>query len=116
MAAVSVGLFVRLEVQPGKEADVERFLRGGLQLVEGEPATIAWFAICLGPARFGIFDALPDESGRRAHLSGKVAAALIAQASELLAQPPNIEQLDVLASKLPGWEPGARRRHSVPSS
>lgn len=98
---VNVAL-VRLEAKPGKEADVANFLRGGLSVVQEEQATIAWFAIRLGPSTFGIFDAFPDEAGRQAHLSGRVAAALMAKASELLAQPPTIEKIDVLAAKLPG--------------
>ena len=97
-----VALFVRLEAKPGKEAEVEAFLKSGLPLVQEEPATIAWFGIRLGPSTFGIFDAFPDEPGRQAHLSGRVAAALMANASELLAQPPSIEKADVLAVKLPG--------------
>jgi quinol monooxygenase YgiN len=99
---VKVALWVRLEARPGKEADVESFLRGGLPLVQAEPATTAWFGIRLGPSTFGIFDAFPDEAGRNAHLSGRVAAALMAKASDLLAQPPTIEKVDVLAAKLPG--------------
>jgi len=99
---VNVGLFVRLEAKTGKEEDVANFLRSGLALVEEEPATTVWFAIQMGPTTFGIFDAFPDESGRQAHLSGKVAAALMAKAGELLSQPPVIERLDVLAAKLPG--------------
>ncbi|MDB6019139.1 MAG: hypothetical protein JWR19_3628 [Pedosphaera sp.] len=98
---VSEALFVRLEAKRGKEAEVEEFLRNGLQLVQEEPATIAWFGIRLGPTTFGIFDAFPDDAGRQAHLSGKVAAALKARAAELFAQPPQIEKLDVLAAKLP---------------
>ena len=99
---VSVALLVRLEAKPGKEAEVENFLRGGLSIVQEEPATVTWYAIRLGPSTFGIFDTFPDDSGRQAHLSGRVAAALMAHASELLAQPPTIEQVDVLAAKLPG--------------
>jgi quinol monooxygenase YgiN len=98
---VTVALFVRLEVKPGKEPDVAKFLRDGLSIVEEEPATSAWFAIQIGPSTFGIFDAFPNEAGRQAHLSGRVAAALMARASELLSQPPSIEKVDVLASKLP---------------
>jgi quinol monooxygenase YgiN len=98
---VTVGLFVRLEAKPGKEADVERFIKSGLQLVLDEPATTAWFGIRLGPSTFGIFDVFPDEQGRQAHLSGKVAAALTAKAPELFAKPPVIERVDVLADKLP---------------
>jgi quinol monooxygenase YgiN len=98
---VKVALFVRLEAKPGKEALVEEFLLSGLPIVQNEPATVAWFGIRLGPTTFGIFDAFPDEAGRQAHLSGQVAAALMAKAPELLAAPPVIEKVDVLAAKLP---------------
>ena len=97
---VKVALFVRLEAKPGREKDVEKFLLGGLPLVQAEPSTTAWFGIRLGPSTFGIFDAFPNEAGRQAHLTGKVAAALMAQAGELLAKPPTIEKVDVLAAKL----------------
>lgn len=98
---IKLALLVRLEAKPGKAEEVEKFLRGGLPLVEQEPATLAWFGIRLGPTTFGIFDVFPDESGRQAHLSGKVAAALMAKAPELLAQPPVIEKAEVLAVKVP---------------
>lgn len=98
---VTVALLVRLEAKPGKEADVENFLRGGLPIVQEEPATTTWYALKLGPSTFGIFDTFPDDAGRQAHLSGRVAAALMAQASELFTQPPTIEQVDILAAKLP---------------
>ncbi|HWF40264.1 MAG TPA: hypothetical protein VG322_17195 [Candidatus Acidoferrales bacterium] len=95
-----VALYVKLEAKPGKEAEVEKFLKDGLPLVQQEPATVAWFGIRMGPTTFGIFDAFPDEAGRQAHLNGKVAAALMARAPELLAEPPRIEKIDVLAAKL----------------
>jgi quinol monooxygenase YgiN len=98
----TVGLLVGLEAIPGKEAEVESFLKGALPLVEAEPDTTAWFAIRIGPTTFGIFDAFPDDSGRQAHLSGQIAAALMERAAELFAQPPAIEEVDVLADKLPG--------------
>jgi quinol monooxygenase YgiN len=96
-----VALYVRLEARAGKEEEVADFLRSGLAIVEQEPATVAWFALQLGPSTFGIFDAFPDEKGRQAHLDGRVAAALMSKASELLAVPPSIEKVDVLAAKLP---------------
>lgn len=98
---VTVALFVRLEAKPGKEAEVESFLRSGLPLVQEEPDTTAWFGLRLGPSTFGIFDAFPDDTGRQAHLNGRVAAALMAKASDLLSKPPSIERVDVLAAKLP---------------
>jgi quinol monooxygenase YgiN len=99
---VTVGLFVRLRPKPGKEADVQRFLEGGLDLVNQEPDTTAWFAIRMGPNTYGIFDVFPTDEGRQAHLRGRVAEALMANAEELLSEPPDIQQLDVLAAKLPG--------------
>jgi quinol monooxygenase YgiN len=98
---VNVGLLVRLEAKSGREAQAESFLKAGLAMVQEEPATIAWFAIRLGPSTFGIFDAFPDDSGRQAHLAGRVAARLVAMAPELLSSPPSIEMADVLAAKLP---------------
>ena len=99
---VKVALFVRLEAKPGKEKEVENFLVSGLPIVNEEPDTTAWFGIRLGPSTFGIFDAFPDEAGRQAHLSGKVAAALMEKAGELFSEPLSIENVDVLAAKLPG--------------
>jgi len=100
--AVTVGLLVVLEAKLGKEDELAQLLRDGLSLVLEEPATPAWFAIRIEPRTFGIFDAFPDEGGRQAHLAGRLAAALMERAADLLAQPPSIEQVDVLAAKLPG--------------
>ena len=102
MANVKVGLYVRLQAKPGKEAELQKFLAGALPLANGEKGTTVWFAIKYGPATFGIFDAFGDESGRKAHLTGDIAKALMSKASELLAAPPNIEQVEVMAAKIPG--------------
>jgi len=59
-----------------------------------------WFALRLSKNEFGIFDAFPDDAGRKAHLSGPIAAALMAKAAELLAESPRIEPVDLLAAKL----------------
>lgn len=99
---VRVGLWVKLEAKPGKESAVAEFLSGALPLAQQETETTVWFALRLGPSTFGIFDAFPSDTGRKAHLNGPIAAALMAKASELLAKPPQIEQLDVMASKVPG--------------
>ncbi len=97
---VTVGLWALLEAKPGREADVEAFLESGRSLVEDEPDTTAWFAVKLGPSAFAVFDVFTDDSGRQAHLSGKVAEALMARADELFAKPPEIKHVDVIAAKL----------------
>jgi quinol monooxygenase YgiN len=97
---VKVALLARLVAKPGKEEEVASFLSSALPLAQAEPATIVWFALRLSKREFGIFDAFPDDAGRKAHLNGPIAAALMAKASELLAEPPKIEPVDLLAAKL----------------
>ena len=99
---VTVGLCVRLTAAPGKENEVAALLEGALPLVEDEPETTAWFAARVEASSFLIFDVFPTEAGRQQHLAGPVAEALAAHAADLLSQPPTIEQVDLLASKLPG--------------
>jgi quinol monooxygenase YgiN len=101
MNTVTVALLVKLEAKPGKAEEVDAFLRSALPIVQEEPATVAWFAIRMGPSTFGIVDAFPDDAGRQAHLTGKVAAALMAKAPELSTTAPAIEKVDILAAKLP---------------
>jgi len=102
MANVKVGLYVRLTAKPGKEAELQKFLAGALPLANAESGTTVWFAIKYSQNTFAIFDAFADESGRKAHLTGEIAKALMAKAGELLASPPNIEQVEVMAAKIPG--------------
>ena len=93
-------LLATLQAKPGKEAEVATFLASALPLAQAEAGTTSWFALQFGPDRFGIFDTFDDEAGRQAHLDGPIAAALMAKASELLAQPPKIEKVDLLAAKM----------------
>ena len=65
---VKIGLFVRLQVKPGKEADGVSFLGKGLALANEETSTPIWFALQLAPSTFGIFDTFDDEAGRSTHL------------------------------------------------
>jgi quinol monooxygenase YgiN len=88
-----------LEAKPGKENELEAFLKSAQPLAVAEPATTTWYAVKLGPARFGIFDTFPNDAGRQAHLSGPIAKALMAKAGELLAKPPQLEMVEILASK-----------------
>jgi len=97
---VNVGLLARIVAKAGKEDEVAAFLAGALPLAEAEEATTVWFAIRLGAREFAIFDAFADDRGRQTHLAGKIAAALLARADELLAEPPRIDSVDVLAAKL----------------
>lgn len=98
---VTTGLIVRLEAKAGREEELASFLVDARALVQDERETVAWLALRAGASSFAIADAFPDEAGRRAHLEGAVAAALSEQASELLAEPPTFEYVDVLAAKLP---------------
>jgi quinol monooxygenase YgiN len=99
---VPFAILAQMTAKPGKEDAVEAFLKSALPLANQETGTTVWFALKLGPATFGIFDAFPDERARDAHLSGPIAAALMANAAELLAESPSIQKVDVLAAKLSG--------------
>jgi quinol monooxygenase YgiN len=101
IAMVTVGLLVTLEAKPGKEDELASFLAGALPLAQAEPETTAWFAIKIDASTLGIVDVFPDAAGRQAHLDGPIAAALMQRADELLASPPDIKPIDVLAAKLP---------------
>lgn len=98
---MKVALFVRVEAKPGKENDVAKFLDAGLAMAKEEPTTPLWFALRLGPATFGVFDAFADDQGRQTHLNGPIAKALMAKAPDLFTRPPTIEPIEVLGSKLP---------------
>jgi quinol monooxygenase YgiN len=92
-------LLARVEAKPGKENEVLSFLKNALPMANAEPDTIRWYALQLGPSTFGIFDTFETEQGRQAHLDGKIAEALMANASELLATDPVIEKVELLAIK-----------------
>jgi quinol monooxygenase YgiN len=94
----AIGLLVTLEARSGKEADAEAFLKSAQPLALNENGTLKWYAIKLGPGKFGIFDTFANETGRNAHLTGDIAKALGARASELFATPPQIEKVEILAS------------------
>jgi quinol monooxygenase YgiN len=94
----TIGLFVTLKARAGKEADAEAFLRSAQPLALNEKGTLKWYAIKLGPGKFGIFDTFANEAGRNAHLTGEIAKALGARASDLFAVAPQVEKVEVLAN------------------
>ena len=96
-----LAVLVLLNAKPGKEKEVEQFLELAQPLAVREPGTSTWYAVKLGPGRFGIFDTFKDDSGRNAHFNGEIAKALFSKAEDLLSSPPQVEKLDILAAKAP---------------
>jgi quinol monooxygenase YgiN len=96
---MKVGIVALLEARPGKEGELADLLRSAQALARQEDGTLAWYAFQSGPTSFGIFDTFADDGGRNAHLSGKIATALLSRADELLATPPDIRKVDLLAVK-----------------
>jgi len=94
----AIGLLVTLEAHAGKEADAEAFLKSAQPLARDEQGTLKWYAIRLGPGRFGIFDTFANEAGRNAHLGGDIAKALGARANELFAVSPQVQKVEIIAS------------------
>lgn len=94
-----LGLLVRLEAKAGKEKAVEELITNALSLAVREANTTTWYAFRINKSTFGIYDTFQNEEGRKSHLSGKIAQALMSNAPELLVEAPVIEPLDVLAVK-----------------
>jgi quinol monooxygenase YgiN len=99
MATLSI--WAQLEAKPGKEKEVEEFLKSAQPLAVKEKGTLTWYAIKLGPGKYGIFDTFADEKGREAHLNGDIAKALFAKAKDLFAKAPEINKPEILAAKGP---------------
>jgi len=97
---VKYSILAWLEAKPGKEEAVEQFLKSALPLAQDEKDTVSWYALKISSSIFGIFDTFNDEAGREAHLNGKIAAALMQHADKLLAKPPLIEKVELLAVKV----------------
>jgi quinol monooxygenase YgiN len=94
-------LYANLKAKPGKESEVEAFLKSALPLAQKEAGTITWYAFQEDGGSYGIFDTFETESARQAHLDGAIAKALMTKANELLAQPPAIHKIRLLAAKIP---------------
>lgn len=94
-----LALYVPLKAKPGREAELKEFLKQGAQMAAQESATVTWYALDEGDGRFSIFDTFEDEAGRDAHLNGPIAKALMSKAEELLAGPPQINKISILATK-----------------
>jgi quinol monooxygenase YgiN len=92
-------LYVSLKAKPGKEKDVEAFLKQGAEMAKKEAGTVSWFGLHETGEHYSVFDTFNDEKGREAHLNGEIAKALMAKASELFSVPPQINKIDILADK-----------------
>jgi quinol monooxygenase YgiN len=92
-------LYVKLKAKPGREKDVERFLEQGAEMAKRETGTVTWYGLHEDEGRYSVFDTFNDEAGRDAHLNGEIAKALMAKASELFAEPPQIHKINILADK-----------------
>ena len=93
-------LYAELKAKPGKEAEVEAFLKQGGTMAQNESGTVNWYGFKEDkPGVFGIFDTFNDEAGRDAHLTGDIAKALMAKAEEYFTEPPLIHKINLIAEK-----------------
>jgi quinol monooxygenase YgiN len=99
MSKSNLGIIALLEARPGKEHDLHDLLVSARALAAAEAGTVTWYAVKSGPREFAIFDTFENDAGRRAHLDGRIAQALLGRADELLAKAPDIRMVDVLAAK-----------------
>jgi len=71
----------------------------GVELAKEEAGTVNWYGLKEDEGSYSVFDTFNDEAGRDAHLNGEIAKALMAKASELFANPPQIHKINILADK-----------------
>jgi len=100
MKTITKSILAILKAKPGKEGELEGFLKSALPLVNEEKGTITWHALKLNNSTFGIFDTFENEKDRQAHMNGAVAKLLMEKAGELLSEQPDLKEVDVFASKL----------------
>jgi quinol monooxygenase YgiN len=99
MMSTPYAFVARIEAKPEKAEQVAALLTGALPLAEAEEGTVDWYAARTSQTTFWIFDTFGSEQARQAHINGEIAAALMANADELLASAPEILAADVLAAK-----------------
>jgi len=94
-------LLVELKAKPGKESEIEAFLKKEAALASGEPGTVSWCAAKDEgePGVYVIFDTFNDEAGRDAHMKGEAAKELAANAERLFSMAPKVYRLQVVAQK-----------------
>ncbi len=92
-------IWVMLKAKPGKEQEVEAFLKAGATMSQDEPQTVTWYGVKIAPGMYGVFDTFDDEQGRDAHMNGEIAKALMAKAPDLFSNEVKIEQMEILARK-----------------
>lgn len=100
MAALTHSFVVKIVAKPERAEDVAKFLAGAIELAQAELTTPVWFALRADATTFYVVDAFASAADRQKHLEGPIAAALMANAEALLAVPPTIEPVDVLAAKV----------------
>jgi len=92
-------IYVSLKAKPGKEKDVETFLKQGAEMSKREAGTMNWYGLKEDEGHYSVFDTFDDEAGRDAHLNGEIAKALMANAATLFSEAPQIHKIDILADK-----------------
>ncbi|MEL7304735.1 MAG: antibiotic biosynthesis monooxygenase [Myxococcota bacterium] len=96
---LSHGIVVRIVAKDGKQEEVAEFLKAALSLAQAEDFTPVWFALRHDQRTFFVFDAFANAGDRQKHIDGEIANRLLANADALLAEPPAIQLVDVLAQK-----------------
>lgn len=92
----------RMEAKPGKEQEVEEFLKYAQSLLVQEPGTTTFYALKIGTNTYGTFDTFADKAARDAHVNGSAAKEISAKFEELFIQMPEIVQRTILTARALG--------------
>ena len=94
-----LALLAQVQAKPGNGEQLAAVLESARALAAAETGTVRWYAFRISETRFGIFDTFDTEEGRQAHLNGEIPAALSQVADDLLVAAPDIQLVDIIATK-----------------
>jgi quinol monooxygenase YgiN len=94
-------IWSRMEVKPGKEQELEAFLKHAHTLIAHESGTTTFYTLKVGSSTYSTFNTFADEAALNAHVNGSVAKALLARSDELFLHPPQIVKTTIIEAKVP---------------
>ncbi len=88
-----------MEVIPGKEQEVEAFLKHAHTLIARESGTTTFYTLQVEASKYSTFNTFADEEALNAHVNGLVAKELLSRSDELFVCPPQIVKTTILEQK-----------------
>lgn len=101
----AIALWGVFDVLPGKDQQAENFFAETGRTVTEEPGTTSFYAVQVGPGRYGMFQVYADEAALAAHQAGAAGKDAVTRAvGSIFASAPEMTRSVVLHRKAPDTE------------